>query len=199
MPQIDYYFSTLSPWSYLAGMGLEQIAARHGAQITYRPLDIMALFARTGGTPPGDRHPNRLAYRDQELARWSRQTGLDLNPRPAFWPTNPAPSSYAIIAAQDAGGGDLGKLVHSLLRAVWAEDRDIAQDDVIGQCLELAGFSSMLTLSGMVSGAQTYADNLERAVSAGVFGAPFYITSDDGRFWGQDRLDMLDQHLKASA
>lgn len=57
MSHIDYYFSTISPYTYLAGKRLEEIAAAHGAAIRYRPLDIIALFARTGGTPPAERHP----------------------------------------------------------------------------------------------------------------------------------------------
>ena len=61
MAAIDYYFSTISPWAYLAGDRLERIAARHGASITYRPLDLMQLFDRTGGQRPQDRHPARLA------------------------------------------------------------------------------------------------------------------------------------------
>ena len=59
MAHIDYFFATLSPYSYLAGTRLQDIAAKHGATITYRPLDIIALFGRTGGTPPKDRHPSR--------------------------------------------------------------------------------------------------------------------------------------------
>ena len=47
----------------------------------------------------------------------------------------------------------------------------------------------------MLQGAETYARNLEDAVSAGAFGAPFYITDTDQRFWGQDRLDDLDRYL----
>lgn len=201
MPQIDYYFTTLSPWAYLAGSRLEQIAARHGATITYKPLDIMALFDRTGGVRPADRHPNRLAYRAQELPRWSAHLGLTLNLRPAHWPTNAAPSSYAIIAAQAAqakgAGGDLGGLVQSFLRAVWAEDRDIAEDAVIRDCLSANGFDPGLADSGLFIGAETYARNLEQAIEAGVFGSPFYITDDDARFWGQDRLEFLDAHLAA--
>ena len=50
MPHIDYFFSTISPFTYLAGNRLEEIAARHGATVTYKPLDIVALFPRTGGT-----------------------------------------------------------------------------------------------------------------------------------------------------
>lgn len=197
MAQIDYYFITASPWCYLAGLRLEEVAARHGAQITYKPVDLMAVFERTGGVHPMDRHPNRKAYRSQELKRWSRKLDMPLVLTPTYWPVNAAPSSYAIIAAQNAGGGDVGALTHGLMRACWAQERDISQDDVIGDCLEAAGFARSLTMSGMMMGAETYARNTEEAIAAGVFGAPFYITQDDERFWGQDRLVDLDAHLGA--
>ena len=195
MAHIDYFFATVSPFTYLAGGRLEEIAAKYGATITYKPLDVMALFARTGGTAPKDRHESRQAYRLQELRRLSAKTGLALNAKPAFWPTNPAPSSYAIIAAQIAGGGDLAKLVHSFTAACWAEEKDISQDDVIRAQLEAAGFDPALADKGMLEGAETYVRNLEEAVNRGAFGAPFYITDTDERFWGQDRLEDLDMHL----
>ncbi len=196
MPHIDYFFATISPFTYLAGNRLEEIADRHGATITYKPLDIMGLFARTGGIPPKERHPNRQAYRLQELERQAKKVGLPLNLHPAHWPTNPAPSSYAIIAAQEAGGGDMGALVHGLTSACWAGERDVAQDDVIKDCLSAAGFDPSLADSGLLKGAEVYAANLEEAVGKGVFGAPFYITDTDQRFWGQDRVDDLDLHLQ---
>jgi 2-hydroxychromene-2-carboxylate isomerase len=52
-----------------------------------------------------------------------------------------------------------------------------------------------LTMSGMLSGAETYAQNLEDAVSHGVFGAPFYVLEDGAKFWGQDRLGDLEAYL----
>lgn len=198
MSRIDYFFSTLSPYTYLADMRLEEIAARSGASITYKPMDILGLFGRTGGTPPGQRHTSRQEYRAIDLQRQAKQTGLNFNLKPAHWPTNAAPSSYAIIAAQDAGGGDLGKLVHSILTAVWAENRDIAEDSVVRDCLSAAGFDPSLAESGLLNGAETYAANLEEAVERGVFGAPFYITNDGERFWGQDKLAELDAHLNAA-
>ena len=195
MAHIDYFFTTLSPYAYLAGTRLEEIAARHGATITYKPLDIMQLFPRTGGQAPKDRHRARLDYRAQELPRQAKKADMPLNFKPAHWPTNAAPSSYAIIAAQQAGGGDLGALVHGILRACWVEDRDIAEDAVIRDCLEAAGFDAGLADSGLLSGAETYAANLEEAVEAGVFGAPFYVVDSGQTFWGQDRLEDLDLHL----
>ncbi len=195
MANIDYYFATVSPYTYLAGTELEEIAARHGATINYKPLDIVALFARTGGIHPKERHVSRQEYRLQDLQRRAAKAGLPLNLKPAFWPANTAPGSYAIIAAQNAGGGDLGALVHSITAACWAEEKNIADEEVIRDCLSAAGFDPELVNSGMLEGAETYARNLEDAVSAGAFGAPFYITDTDQRFWGQDRLDDLDRHL----
>ena len=195
MAHIDYYFSTLSPSAYLAGTRLEEIAAKHGAGIRYRPLDLMALFARTGGLPLSERHPARQHYRAQDLARQAKSLNMPITMKPAHFPTNPAPSSYAIIAAQEAGGGDLGALVQSVLRALWLEERDIADDAVIRDCLSAAGFDRTLTDSGLLSGAETYAANLESAMAANVFGAPFYVVDTGQNFWGQDRLDDLDMHL----
>jgi len=194
MAQIDYYFATLSPYCYLAEQRLEAVAAKHGATINYKPFDIIAGFGRTGGTSPKDRHISRIEYRAQELPRQAKKLGLKFNLKPAHWPTNGAPSAYAFIAAQNAGGGDLGALAHAIFRAVWAEEKDIAEDDVVRACLTEAGFDPALADSGLLEGAETYARNLEEAVEAGVFGAPFYIV-DGERFWGQDRIEDVDLYL----
>ncbi len=195
MVRIDYFFSLLSPFTYLAGTRLEEIAARHGATVAYRPFDILALFDRLGTPRPADRPQGRKDYRAQDLRRTAARLGMAINPQPMFWPTNAAPASYAVIAAGKAGGGDTGALVHALLRATWAEEMDIADDAVINDCLMAAGFDPALSSTGMLSGAEAYAANLEEAHARGVFGSPFYITDGDERFWGQDRLDDLDLHL----
>jgi 2-hydroxychromene-2-carboxylate isomerase len=197
MPHIDYFFATISPFTYLSGRRPAEIATKHNATLTYKPLDIMTLFGRTGGIPPKDRHISRQEYRLQDMVRRAARLNMKLHPKPAHWPTNPAPSSYAIIAAQSAGGGDLAGLVASLTAACWAGERDIAQDDVIRACLTASGFDAALADSGLLAGADTYAANLEEAVNRGVFGAPFFVTDDDQRFWGEDRLGDLDAHLAA--
>jgi 2-hydroxychromene-2-carboxylate isomerase len=195
MAHIDYYFSTLSPYAYLAGTRLEEIAAKHGKTVNYKPLDLPALFLRTGGQLPKDRHPNRMSYRAQELPRQAKKAGLPLNMKPAFWPMNAAPSCYAIIAASRDGNGDMGKFIHAIGRSIWVEDKDVSQDDVVRACLAEAGFDPALADSDMMASADTYASNLEDAINAGAFGAPFYITDDGQQFWGQDRLDDLDAYL----
>jgi 2-hydroxychromene-2-carboxylate isomerase len=195
MAHIDYYFATLSPFTYLCGTRPAEIAATHGATITYKPLDIMQLFGRTGGVPPKDRHPNRQEYRLQDMRRRALLLDMPINIKPAFWPTNGAPASYAIIAAQEAGGGDLPGLIAGISRACWAEEKNIAEDDVIRDCLVAAGFDADLADKGMLNAAETFSRNLEEGINAGVFGAPFFVTHRDERFWGEDRLADLEASL----
>ena len=194
MVQIDYFFATISPFVYLAGNRLEAIAAKHRAQVRYVPINAPALFPRTGGQVLADRHDSRKSHRLQELRRWSARLAMPLNLAPAYFPANPAPSSYAVIAAAKLGGGDLAGLVQAFPRAVWAEGRNIAEDEVVAEIVAKYGFDPKAIDRGMFSAADTYTANLEEAVARGVFGVPFYVVGDE-RFWGQDRLHDLDLHL----
>ncbi len=194
MPHIDYYFVTVSPWAYLAGDRLEAMAGRHGATVSYKPVDLGKVFAATGGLALKDRSQARQDYRLQELARAQAKTGLPLNIHPAHFPTNPAPSSYAIIAAQKEGG-EVGKLVQAIMRSCWADEKNIAEDEVIRACLEEAGFDPSLADSGLLTGATVYEENTEAAIREGVFGSPFYVVDSGQKFWGQDRLEDLEAHL----
>lgn len=194
MTQIDYFFAPMSPFTYLAGARLEAVATRRGATIRYIPIDAPALFPRTGGQLLTERHESRKAYRLQELRRGAKKQGVPILMPAPYFPVNPAPASYAIIAAAKAGGGDLAGLVQAFPRAVWAEGHNIAEDAVVKDILAAHGFDPGVADRYMLAAAETYANNLEEAVSRGVFGVPFYIVGNE-TFWGQDRLEDLDLYL----
>ena len=140
MSQLDFYFSTISPYTYLSLPRFRALAEARGLDVTWKPLDIMALYARTGGTPLGERPQARQDYRLADLARQAQRAGLPIHVQPAHFPTNAAPASYAIIAAQkvarETGEGDLPGLVEAVLSACWAEQKNIAEDAVITAALE---------------------------------------------------------------
>lgn len=194
MTRIAYFFSPLSPFTYLAGARLEEIAEKHGATVDYLPFNIMQVFKATGTPALADRHPSRKAYRLQELKRIAAAKDMPINVQPMHFPTNPVPACTAIISAQMAGGGDVGALARCLMRAVWVDEQDIAEDHVVRRCLKEAGFDEGLADRDMLSAVEIYEKNTQDALDAGVFGSPTYIV-DGHVFWGQDRLDYLDRHL----
>lgn len=194
MAEIDYYLFPLSPFTYLAGGELEAIAARRGAVIRYKPVELFRIFAETGTALVKDRPVARQRYRLMDIARLARAKGMPIHLAPLYVPTNPVPASVAIITAQAAGGGNVGALVRGLLRAAWAEERDIAEDSVVRAALAEAGFDAALADRGMLSGVETLGRNTDEALRRGVFGAPSYVVGEE-IFWGQDRLALLDAHL----
>ena len=196
MATIDYYLFPLSPFGYLAGLDLEAIAARQGATITYKPVQLLRIFAETGTPQLKDRHPSRLKYRLNDITRVARARGVPVNPSPRYFPTNPVPASAAIISAQAAGAGDVGALAHAFLRAVWAEERDIAEDEVVRDILAQSGFEPALADRGLLTAVETLERNTDEAIRRGVFGAPSYLL-DEEIFWGQDRLPLLEAALNA--
>lgn len=198
MTHIDYYFSVLSPFTYLAGDRLERIAAKHGATISYKPLDFGALFPLVGGLPVPKRHPSRQAYRLQELKRISRRAGLPLTLHPAHYPTDTALASAAILAADAAGGGDVGAVARAILAACWADEKDIADPAVVAAALAAGGFDMGALAEGIEAAKARGAALVEEALARGVFGAPTYAVGEE-LFWGQDRLDYLDDHLAGPA
>jgi 2-hydroxychromene-2-carboxylate isomerase len=196
MAEIDYYLFPLSPFSYLAGLELEAVATRQRATIAYRPVQLLRIFAEVGTPEVKGRHPSKRKYRQQDLVRLARAKGMPLNLQPRHWPTNPMPASAAIVTAQAAGGGDLGALVHGFLRAVWAEERDVAEDETVAAILSDAGFDPALAGRGLLTAIETVDRNTDEALRRGVFGVPSYLVGDEV-FWGQDRLPLLEAHLAA--
>ncbi|MEM9140873.1 MAG: DsbA family protein, partial [Pseudomonadota bacterium] len=129
----------------------------------------------------------------QELKRLSAHAGLPLNIQPAFWPTNAGPASCAVLAVAEQGG-DAGTLAHAYLRAVWAEERDIGDAATVAAVLSENGHDADALAASITAAEAEFEANTDRALAAGVFGAPFYVV-DGERFWGQDRLEYLDRHL----
>lgn len=195
---IDYYFWMNSDWAYLGADRLEQIAARHSATIRYLPVNLPQVYARTGGVLLPKRAPERQAYRVAELKRWCKRLGIQVNPAPKFMCPNATLASSVVIAANKEGV-HVASLYKAILAAQWCEERDISdpatlRDILVSQSLDA---NRLMSIAELPEIAETYQGNTDAAVAAGVFGSPSYVYRDE-LFWGQDRLDMLEECVAAS-
>jgi 2-hydroxychromene-2-carboxylate isomerase len=197
MPKlIDYYFTPISPYTYLGHERLLEIAARHGAAIAVKPVDYGRIFPVSGGLPLKQRAPQRQAYRMFELERWSKHLGKPINVKPKFFPVSPDAAARWIIAAQVRGDTDALRLAGALFRAVWAEERDISDEPTLASIATEQQLDPALLAAGAASPdiASRYDALTQEAIERQIFGAPTYVYRDEP-FWGQDRLDFLDRAL----
>jgi carboxymethylenebutenolidase len=82
-----------------------------------------------------------------------------------------------------------------VLRAVWAEERDIADAATLAALLAEAGLPAALLDSARGDAARArYDAHTQEAIAGGVFGAPSYVIEGE-IFWGQDRLDFVERRL----
>jgi len=147
------------------------------------------------GLPLPQRHPARQRYRLVELQRWRERRGLRFNVQPQHWPFDPNLLDRLVIALVNAGG-DPAPFLERAYRGIWEEERNLADPLVIAELAEAEGLDSttLIESAQATSTEVVYLLNMENAVAADVFGSPAYVL-DGEVFWGQDRLDLLDDAL----
>ena len=194
---IDYYLAPQSPWTYLGHQRFADMARAAGASINVRPVDLGGkVFPVSGGLPLARRAPQRQAYRLVELKRFSAHLGLPLNLHPAYFPVAAGGAERLIIAVDQTEGTDAAMaLTGALLRAVWAEERDISDERELASVLAACQLPPKRLDDARSQAVQSrFEADSQRAVEAGVFGAPTYVI-DGEMFWGQDRLDFVQRRL----
>jgi len=193
---VDYYFTPVSPYVYLGHERFVAMAKANGAHVAVKPVDLGRVFGVSGGLPLKQRAPQRQAYRLIELARWSKLLGVPLNPQPKHFPAPGDLASRWILAAAEQGADHALALTGGIGRAIWAEDRNVAEAATLGEIATAHG----LDAAGLARRAaeneigERYDELTEEAIAHQMFGAPWYVYRGEP-FWGQDRLDFLDREL----
>jgi 2-hydroxychromene-2-carboxylate isomerase len=193
---IHYYDSMSSPWTYLGHLRFLDLARRFELTVRHKPMDLLKVWSVSGGLPLKQRAKQRQLYRHQELRRWREFLGIPCNLEPAYHPVADRRACYLVIAAMQQGL-DWEKLTYAILRAVWVEERNIADHATLAAIANENGIDGNSLLESTESAAvqAEYQANTEEAIARSVFGAPTYVF-DDELFWGQDRLDMLGWRLR---
>ena len=196
-PTIDYYFTCISPFTYLGHQAFLETARKAGAEINFKPVKLATVFANSGAKPVPERPVCRQEYRLLEIGRWAKKRGLAVNLKPAHFPASPALADGCAMALQQAGHNP-GEFVQRVLAACWAEEKDVADEGVIRDILT----ALELDAEGFIAAAQCaaiadeYDRNSEDAVREGVVGVPAYVLNGE-QFWGQDRVELLAETLSA--
>lgn len=194
---IDYYFTLVSPWAYIGHRTFAGLATRYDLAVNYRPVALGTVFPESGGLPLAKRHPLRVRYRDIELQRWREKRGLSFHLKPDFWPFDPAFVDCVVVAIA-ARGENVEAFLPAAFAAIFENQLDLKDPDVTARLLTDGGLDAAAIMKAAVDPATKaiYDANTQGALEAGVFGSPAYVL-DGEVFWGQDRLDLLEDALKS--
>ncbi|MEY3191858.1 MAG: hypothetical protein RL305_457 [Pseudomonadota bacterium] len=197
MKKILYFYSVVSPWSYLGIKRLKEISKKYSAQIIEKPIDLVGkVFVATGGTPVPQRHISRQNYRLLELKRWGEFLNIKINQKPKFFPPKD-PHLPALFCLASIDMGISMDFSTKVLEHLWVKENDISNIDIlklIAEDLKIS-FEELSKLATSDKIKKIYEANTQEAINMNIFGVPSYVYNNE-IFWGQDRLELLEYSLK---
>lgn len=192
---LEFYFDFGSPTAYLAHKRLQQLSAQYDLVIDYKPMLLGGVFKATGNTTPVAIPAKGQYMLAHDLPRFARRYNVPLNINPHF-PINTLHLMRAAIAAQRLDC--MPAYVDAMFNAVWVDGKNMGELDVIAQTLADNELDSeaLMALSQDPEVKAQLISNTDAAVERGVFGAPT-LFMDGEMYFGQDRLDFIEEALQA--
>jgi len=193
---VELFFDIGSPYSYLAATQIEAVAAGTGARVRWRPFLLGAVFKATGNEMPA-RVAAKARWMLDDLARWAARYGVPFKMASRF-PLNTLRTERALTAAARLNGEEaIGPFALTLFRGYWVEDKDVSSDEEIRAAAKAVGLDPDAVVAAIDSPEikDALRATTDEAVRRGAFGAPTIFVGD-AMFWGNDRLDLVEDELR---
>lgn len=190
-PTIEAWFSFRSPYSWLFMPRIRQLAQAYGAELELRP--ILPMVMRGLAVPR-----IKTIYITLDCKREAERVGL---PFGRIVDPVGAGAERALAVVHHAIGLGVGETFAELaLKAAFADGVALAEDDGLYDVARRAGLTDAQTAAALADESWRRRAETNRAalLDAGLWGAPTFRVSGQAAHWGQDRLWMLEEDLRAA-
>ena len=192
---IDFYFEFASPYGYLASLEIDDLAARHGRTLNWRPFMLGAIFKVTNSAPMMT-IPMKGDYMYRDVARCAKLMDVPLT-KPDVAPMNSLAAMRVFYWLLDQDTEKAVAFAKAIYHAYWGEGRDMSPVEAVSAVAGDLGIDP----SAAKAATQDVAvkDRLKRetqtAIDRGAFGSPFIFVDEEG-YWGHDRMHHIEHHLR---
>lgn len=187
-PELHYYLSFRSPYSYIVAERAKALSDAYGADLKLR--FVLPMVMRNLPVPK-----IKGRYITMDTAREARRLGVPFG-RVADPVGKPVERGYSILPWADACGRGY-EFCHSFMSGVWAEGIDAGGDSGMQRIVERAGldWAQARLLIGNEDWRGTAEANREEMFDLGLWGVPSFRVGDVAT-WGQDRLWVVEEALQ---
>jgi len=186
MPKIEFWCDLASPYSHLSAMRIDTLAAARDIAVDWHPFLLGPIFAEQGfKTSPFNLYPAKGAYLWRDLERLSARERAGFR-RPEPFPQNSILAARVALALDAA---DRGRFIQGVFRVQFCDGQKIDDKAALGVLLDALSLprTALEAAQSDAVKARLRAET-DEAKARGIFGAPFFVTSDRELFWGNDRL-----------
>ena len=195
--KLEFFFDCSSPWTYLAFKEIENLCSRLNLQLVWRPILVGGIFntinpsvyeSRSNPVKP------KTAYSQKDLNDWSSIRGIKVN-WPDVFPVNSVKAMRGVFFALDKN--EVSRYVESVFYSYWTNNLDISLDEVMTEKVAGLGWNSeeFISFINLDSTKSSLKLNTEELAQRGGFGSPTMFINEDNMFFGNDRLNLIDELL----
>lgn len=193
---LAFHFDFISPYGYFASLRIEELAARHGRTVDWRPMLLGVAVLKVMGLKPLLDTPLKGDYIRRDVLRTARRRGIPLGRDLNASVGNPLPPARAFYWVRKHHRELAPAMAKALFHAFWAQGRDLSTPEAVGAIALPAGLAASEVIAGAASdeAATLLRNAVGASIEAGIFGSPTIVV-DGEPFWGADRLGDVEDWL----
>ena len=195
--KLEFFFDCSSPWTYLAFKEIENLSSRLNLELVWKPILVGGIFntinpsvyeSRSNPVKP------KASYSRKDLNDWSLIRGITVN-WPDVFPVNSVKAMRGVFFALERN--KVSEYVELVFYSYWTNNLDISLDEVLVKIVEELGWSSdqFISFINLESIKEALKLNTEELAKRGGFGSPTMFVDDENMFFGNDRLNLIQELL----
>ena len=194
MKTIEYYLDCSSPWTYLSFRGILELKKKKDLEIIWKPILVGGIFNSINPSVYENRKnpvKEKLQYSQKDLQDWARLRKIQIN-WPTIFPVNSVKAMRGAFYFID--NGNIETYLEAVFHAYWNEGKDISDIDVLTE-IALSNAANETEFLEFIS-TQGIKDrliaNTQELMDRGGFGSPTFFLGDDDMYFGNDRIQLIE-------
>ena len=197
MKKIEYYLDCSSPWTYLSFRGILDLQRKKDFEIVWKPILVGGIFNSINPSVYESRKnpvKEKAAYSQKDLKDWSELREITIN-WPTKFPVNSVKAMRGAFYFIDKGGIEF--YLEDVFQGYWTNGKDISDTDYLSSIAEENGGKALeyLEFISTDEAKQRLINNTQELIDRGGFGSPTFFLDDQDMFFGNDRIQLIEQRI----
>ena len=197
MKKIEYYLDCSSPWTYLSFRGILDLQRKKDFEIVWKPILVGGIFNSINPSVYESRKnpvKEKAAYSQKDLKDWSELREITIN-WPTIFPVNSVKAMRGAFYFIDKGGIEF--YLEDVFQGYWTNGKDISDTDYLSLIAEENGGKALeyLEFISTDEAKQRLIYNTQELIDRGGFGSPTFFLDDQDMFFGNDRIQLIEQRI----
>ena len=197
MKKIEYYLDCSSPWTYLSFRGILDLQRKKDFEIVWKPILVGGIFNSINPSVYESRKnpvKEKAAYSQKDLKDWSELREITIN-WPTIFPVNSVKAMRGAFYFIDKGG--IESYLEDVFQGYWTNGKDISDTEYLSLIAEENGAKALeyLEFISTDQAKQRLINNTQELIDRGGFGSPTFFLDDQDMFFGNDRIQLIEQRI----